>query len=106
MNPEKIITGVAGVQPDGLVCVVWGRDYLGAAGSVPVLAGRSLTGSQVFGCAGRCGEAAGADPSMGGAWVVVVGEHCGERRAVGAGLGAVAPVHGHGSVVAPFPRSA
>lgn len=64
MNPEKIITGLTAAQADGLACVVCGRDYLRASGVVSLLVGRSLTGSQVFACEGRCGEVAGADPTM------------------------------------------
>lgn len=65
MNPEKVFTGLTDAQADGLACVVCGRDYFRAPGSVSLLVGRSLTGSQVFACEGRCGEAAGADPTSG-----------------------------------------
>ncbi|OLT40008.1 hypothetical protein BJF85_06610 [Saccharomonospora sp. CUA-673] len=65
MNPEKIITGLTSAQADGLACVVCGRDYLRASGAVSLLVGRSLTGSQVFACEGRCGEVAGADLTKG-----------------------------------------
>ena len=64
MNPETVFSGLTDAQADGLGCVVCGRDYLRAPVSVSLLVGRSLTGSQVFACEGRCGELAGADPTM------------------------------------------
>lgn len=53
MNAEKVITGLSPLQADGLTCVVCGADYLRVrVPHVPV--GRSVTGTQVFACAGRC----------------------------------------------------
>jgi len=63
MNPETIITGLTTAQADGLACVICDRDYLRTRGSRSVPVGRSVTGSQVFACVGRCAEAAGADPT-------------------------------------------
>lgn len=63
MNPEKIISGLTTGQADGLACVICGLDYLRTVGSASVPVGRSVTGSQVFACVGRCAEAAGADPT-------------------------------------------
>jgi hypothetical protein len=51
MSTEKIITGLTPPQADGLACVVCGADYLRVhVPHAPV--GRSITGSQVFVCAG------------------------------------------------------
>ncbi|GDY33882.1 hypothetical protein GTS_55150 [Gandjariella thermophila] len=58
MNPEELITGLSAAQTDGLVCVICGLDYLRSPGSASVPVGRSVTGSQVFACVGRCVEAA------------------------------------------------
>jgi hypothetical protein len=66
MRPEEIIAGLTADQADGLACVICGRDYLRAPGSASVPVGRSVTGSQVFACVGRCAEAVGADPTMTG----------------------------------------
>jgi hypothetical protein len=63
MNPEKIISGLTADQADGLACVVCGLDYLDTPRSASVPVGRSVTGSQVFACVGRCAEAAGAEPT-------------------------------------------
>jgi len=66
VNPEEIITGLTAAQADGLACVICGLDYLRTRGSRSVPVGRSVTGSQVFACVGRCAEAAGVDPTMTG----------------------------------------
>ena len=51
MTTEKIITGLTPSQANGLACVACGADYLRVrVPHVPV--GRSVTGSQVFVCAG------------------------------------------------------
>jgi len=51
MTAEKIITGLTPLQADGLACVVCGANYLRIrVPHIPV--GRSLTGSQIFACAG------------------------------------------------------
>lgn len=53
MNHDAIITKLSPLQADGLACVVCGADYLRVrVPHVPV--GRSVTGSQVFGCVGCC----------------------------------------------------
>jgi hypothetical protein len=54
MNRDAIITGLSPSQGDGLACVVCGADFL----RVPLThapVGRSVTGLQVFACAG-CAE--------------------------------------------------
>jgi hypothetical protein len=53
MSRDPMITGLTTTQADGLACVVCGADYLRVrVPHVPV--GRSVTGSQVFACAGCC----------------------------------------------------
>ncbi|GDY34067.1 hypothetical protein GTS_57000 [Gandjariella thermophila] len=60
MNPHKVITGLTALQADGLACPVCGANYLRVrVPSVPV--GRSVTGSQVHACVGRCAEVATAE---------------------------------------------
>ena len=53
MSAEIIMSGLTPLQADGLGCVACGADYLRVRVlHVPV--GRSVTGSQVFACVGRC----------------------------------------------------
>jgi hypothetical protein len=53
VNAESIVTELSAMQADGLACVACGADYLRVrVPHVPV--GRSVTGSRVFACVGRC----------------------------------------------------
>ncbi len=65
MSREEIITGLTDTEAGGLAWGPYGRDSLRGPGAFSLLAGRSLAGSQLFTSEGRCGEAAGVDPTMG-----------------------------------------
>lgn len=64
-DTDTVLAGLTEAQADGLACVICGTDYLRVRlAHVPV--GRSLSGSRVLACVGRCSAAARRESAPGG----------------------------------------
>jgi len=64
-NADAVLAGLTEAQADGMACVICGTDYQRVRlAHVPV--GRSLSGSQVFACVGRCSALARRESAPGG----------------------------------------